>query len=226
MSSVLLVAHGSRDPRAQGATRALARTVAAVRPGIDVRVAFLEQVAPQPAAVLASMPPRTVVVPLLLTNAFHGSVDLPAQVAGFDCVIADTLGEPSAKLLAALTARLPREPFDGLVLAAAGTRVAQARGTVERVAVALSDRFGVPCAVGYAAGATPSGASAVDTLRARGARKVAVASYFLAPGRLYDLVTASAFGAGAIAAAQPLGASWSLAELILERIGDCVPAMA
>jgi sirohydrochlorin ferrochelatase len=223
--AVLLVAHGSRDPRAQASTRALARTVAAVRPGLDVRVAFLEQVAPQPAAVLASMPPGTVVVPLLLTNAFHGSVDLPAQVAGFDCVIADTLGEPSAKLLAALTARLPREPFDGLVLAAAGTRVAAARGTVESVAEALSDRFRVPCAVGYAAGATPSGASAVDTLRACGARSVVVSSYFLAPGRLYDLVTASALGAGAIAAAPPLGASWPLAELILDRIEDCVPVM-
>jgi sirohydrochlorin ferrochelatase len=204
----------------------LARTVAAVRPGLDVRVAFLEQVSPQPAAVLATMPPGTVVVPLLLTNAFHGSVDLPAQVAGFDCVIAATLGEPSDKLLAALIARLPREPFDALVLAAAGTRVSEARVTVERAAAALSERLEVPCAVAYASGATPSGASAVDTLRARGARSVAVASYFLAPGRLYDLVTTSALGAGAIAAAAPLGASWPLAELILQRFEACVPAMA
>jgi sirohydrochlorin ferrochelatase len=224
--SVLLVAHGSRDPRAQATTRALARTVAAVRPGLDVRVAFLEQVAPQPGAVLATMPAGTVVVPLLLTKAFHGSVDLPAQVAGFDCVITETLGEPSELLLAALTRRLPRQPFDGLVLAAAGTRVAEARTTVERVAAALSERFSVPCAVGYAAGATPSGASAVDGLRARGARRVVVASYFLAPGRLYDLVIAGALGAGAVAAAPPLGASWPLAELILDRIDACVPALA
>src|SRR5262245_28278001 len=216
MSSVLLVAHGSRDSRAQAATRALARTVAAVRPGLDVRVAFLEQAAPQPAAVLAVLPAGTVVVPLLLTNAFHGSVDLPAQVAGFDCVISDTLGEPSELLLAALTRRLPRARFDGLVLAAAGTRVPEARETVERVAAALSHRLNVSCEVGYAAGATPSGASAVDSLRSRGARSVVMASYFLAPGRLYDLVTASALGAGAIAAAPSLGASWPMAELILD----------
>ena len=224
--SILLVAHGSRDPRAQATTRALARAVAAVRPGLDVRVAFLEQVAPQPAAVLATMAAGTVVVPLLLTKAFHGAVDLPAQVAGFDCVVADTLGEPSELLLTALTRRLPREPFDGLVLAAAGTRVPEARETVERVALALSGRLGVPCAVGYAAGATPCGASAVDGLRARGARAVAIASYFLAPGRLYDLVTSSALGAGAVAAAPPLGASWQMAELILDRIDACVPALA
>lgn len=224
MPPVLLVAHGSRDPRAQATTRALARTVAAVRPGLDVRVAFLEQVSPQPAAVLATMPAGTVVVPLLLTKAFHGCVDLPAQVDGFDCVITDTLGEPSAPLLTALVKRLPREPFDGLVLAAAGTRVVQARATVERVAAALSDRLGVPCAVGYAAGATPSGASAVDSLRSRGARRVGVAAYFLAPGRLYDLVTADALRAGAIAAARPLGASWQMAELILDRMDAGVPA--
>jgi sirohydrochlorin ferrochelatase len=216
--SVLLVAHGSRDPRAQATTRALARTVAAVRPGLDVRVAFLEQVAPRPASALAAMPPGTVVVPLLLTNAFHGSVDLPAQVDGFDCLVTDTLGEPGELLLEALTRRLPREQYDGLVLAAAGTRVAAARGTVERVAAALSDRLSVPCVVGYAAGATPSGASAVDTLRRLGARRVVMASYFLAPGRLYDLVRASALAAGAIAAAPPLGASWQMAELILSRI--------
>jgi hypothetical protein len=45
-----------------------------------------------------------------------------------------------------------------------------------------------------------------------------VASYFLAPGRLYDMVTSSALSAGAIAAAPPLGASWHMAQLILDRV--------
>src|ERR1051326_6280711 len=90
--SVLLVAHGSRDPRAAATTRALARAVAAVRPGLDVRVGFLELSQPRPAEVLAAMPAGTVVVPLLLTRAYHGTVVLPAQVAGFDCVITGTLG--------------------------------------------------------------------------------------------------------------------------------------
>ncbi|HCT78261.1 MAG TPA: hypothetical protein DGT23_17130 [Micromonosporaceae bacterium] len=224
--SVLLVAHGSRDPRAAATTRALARTVAAVRPGLDVRVAFLEQATPQPAEVLAAMPAGTVVVPLLLTNAFHGTVDLPNQVAGFDCVVTDTLGAPTDTLLSALSHRLPRKAFDALVLAAAGTRVVSARAEVERVAAALSERHGVPCAVAYAAGATPSGASAVSALQAAGACRIVVASYFLAPGRLYDLVTASALSAGAIGAAAPLGASWQLAQLILDRIDSRLLALA
>ncbi len=166
------------------------------------------------------MPAGSVVVPLLLTNAFHGSIDLPAQVAGHDCVITDTLGAPTEPLLTALSKRLPHTDFDGLVLTAAGTRMAHARAGIEDVAAALSDRFAVPCRVAYAAGATPTGAEAVAALHSRGCRRVVTASYFLAPGRLYDMVTASAFSAGAIAAAAPLGASWHLAELILDRVAQ------
>ena len=209
---VVLVAHGSRDPRSASVTRALARTVAAVRPGLDVRTAFLEHTSPSPASVLASLTGPAVVVPLLLTNAYHGSIDLPAQVSGFDCTITDTLGSPA--LVDALVKRLPAEPFDSLVLAAAGTRVASARAGVDEVAAALSARLNVPCHVAYAAGAVPSGAEAVRCLPGR----VGVASYFLAPGKLYDLVVASARSAGAAFSAPPLGASWPLAQLICDRI--------
>jgi sirohydrochlorin ferrochelatase len=214
----LLVAHGSRDPRAASTTRALARTVAAVRPGLDVRVAFLELSRPSPAEVLSAMPAGTVVVPLLLTRAYHGAVDLPAQVAGFDCVITDTLGSVSEPLLSALARRLPPGDFDGLVLAAAGTRVESARQTVSEVAAALGERLGLPWRVAFAAGATPNGSEAVAALRNEGSRSVVVGSYFLAPGRLYDIVTRAALDAGAAAVAPPLGASWSIAELVLSQV--------
>jgi len=226
--SVLLVAHGSRDPRAAATTRALARTVAAVRPGLDVRVAFLELAHPQPAEVLAAMPAGTVVVPLLLTRAYHGAVDLPAQVAGFDCVITDTVGSVSEPLLSALVRRLPPGDYDALVLAAAGTRVEAARETIRSVAFALSERLGLPCRVAYAAGAdgaAPSGSEAVAALRNEGARRVAVASYFLAPGRLYDTVTRAALDAGAVAVAPPLGASWGIAELIMSQVDSNTGAL-
>jgi sirohydrochlorin ferrochelatase len=100
--------------------------------------------------------------------------------------------------------------------------VESARATVEEVASALGARLGLPCRVAYAAGASPSGAEAVAALRNQGAARVGVASYFLAPGRLYDMVTGSALDAGAIAAAPPLGASWPLAELILSKVDGAV----
>ena len=227
---VLLVAHGSRDPAAAATTRALARVVAALRPGLDVRVAFLELALPQPAQVLAALTagggPAPVVVPLLLTKAFHGRVDLPAQVADFDVTITDTLGEASEPLLRALSRRLaetaggarPGDAFDSAVLVAAGTRVASARGTVIEVAGALARRWGFPVEVAWASAAGPTGVEAVTSLRAQGARRVAVASYFLARGQLYDTVVASALAGGAVAVAEPLGASWDLARLILARV--------
>src|SRR5688572_32663074 len=47
--------------------------------------------------------------------------------------------------------------------------------------------------------------SAVAELHRRGASRVAVASYFLAPGRLYDVAAASARAGGAVAVAGPHG---------------------
>jgi sirohydrochlorin ferrochelatase len=218
---LLLVAHGSRDPRAAATTRALAGVVNAARPGLDVWVSFLEHALPGPAAVLRSLAGSATVVPLLLTKAYHGRVDLPAQVCGFDVTVAEPLGQPGGHLLDGLVERLHaavgRDAYDGLVLAAAGTRVAEARATVEATAAALGTRLGVPAQVAYAAGTSPTGADAVEMLRARGAPRVAVAAYFLACGQLYDNVMASARAAGAVAVAEPLGASEELARLILER---------
>lgn len=113
-------------------------------------------------------------------------------------------------------------PYNGIVVAAAGTRVREARVTVEKVAQALSERLGVPAQVAYAAGAQPTGGEAVRMLRERGADRVAVAAYFLACGQLYAAVTGSAVQAGAVAVAEPLGASWDLARLILDRYDSCV----
>ncbi len=226
MRPLLLVAHGSRDPRAATTTRALARVVAAARPGLDVRVSFLELAEPDPATVLRAIGGPAVVVPLLLTNADPGRVDLPAQISGFDVALAQPLGQVSDHLLEGLVKRLhnatAHSAYNGIVVAAAGTRVREARATVAEVAQALSERLGVPAEVAYAAGAEPTGADAVRLLRERGADRVAVAAYFLACGQLYATVTDSAVQAGAVAVAEPLGASWDLARLILDRYDSCV----
>jgi sirohydrochlorin ferrochelatase len=240
MRPLLLVAHGSRDPRAANTTRALARMVAVARPGLDVRVSFLELAEPGPAAVLRTLDEPAVVVPLLLTNAYHGRIDLPAQVSGFDVALAPPLGQAGSHLLDGLVrnlhaaiAQIPEsacqkcacqksDQYNGIVVAAAGTRVREARATVEEVALALSRLLGVPAQVAYAAGAQPSGGDAVRMLRERGADRVAVVAYFLAYGQLYATVTDSAVAAGAIAVAEPLGASWDLARLVLDRYDECL----
>ncbi|MFE9954291.1 sirohydrochlorin chelatase [Micromonospora sp. NPDC005299] len=237
---VVLVAHGSRDPRAAAATRALARAVAAARPGVPVLPSWLDHTDPGPAVVLRDLAaaghPRAVLVPLLLTAAYHRKVDVPAAVAAaraggadIEVRVTDVLGPADgvvdARLLAGLRRRLAEaEPggFDGVVLAAAGTRDPRARGSVGRVAAALGAELGVPCQVSYASAAPPGAGVAVARLRAAGARRVAVAAYFLAPGLFHDAVRATAERAGAVAVADPLTDLPELADLVLRRV-DAVP---
>jgi sirohydrochlorin ferrochelatase len=97
--AVVLVAHGSRDPRAASATEALARAVRRAQPAWEVRTAYLDHAGPRPLDVLAALPPgrRAVVVPLLLTAAYHGRVDLPAVLEAAAALpvtvtLADVLG--------------------------------------------------------------------------------------------------------------------------------------
>jgi sirohydrochlorin ferrochelatase len=239
---LVLVAHGSGDPRAALANHALARAVSLAASGSDVRVAFLDHAGPRLGQVLFSVgdAPRVTVVPLLLTSAYHGRVDIPAALAEARAAglrppvaVADVLGpvdgSVDALLLAALRRRLLAADasdrvwsggpaLDGVVLAAAGTRSVPAQATVSLAASALGRALGgVPCEVAYASAAAPTGAEAVAALRAAGARRIGVASYFLAPGLLYESVTASARGAGAAVVAEPLGAASELARLVLAR---------
>lgn len=233
---VVLVAHGSRDPRAAEATRALARAVAAARPGAPVLPSWLDHTAPGPTAVLRELAVaghrRVVLVPLLLTAAYHRKVDIPAVVAAargagepIDVRVTEVLGPAGGPvdtgLLAGLRRRLAEAypgGYDALVLAAAGTRDARARGSVGRVAAALGTELGVRCRVSYASAAPPAAGVAVAKLRSGGAGRVAVVAYFLAPGLFHDGVVAGAGRAGAVAVADPLTDLPELADLVLRRV--------
>jgi len=229
---LVLVAHGSRDPRAARSTWALARAVGAARPGTRVETAFLDFEVPGLVAALRREADRgqraATVVPLLLTAAYHGRVDVPGEIEkasalGLSIGLAPVLGPVAGArsdavaldlVVRALRRRLDEVdtgPVDGLVLAAAGSREHSALVTVDLEAT------GVPCVAGYASGAGRDTAEAVRAVRARGAVRVAVASYFLAPGLLYDRAVDAALAAGALVAAAPLGDAPEIAELVLAR---------
>jgi sirohydrochlorin ferrochelatase len=231
--AVVLVAHGSKDPRAAISTRALAEAVAGAHPEWEVHESYLDHAGPRPLDVLAWLSAaghrRAVLVPLLLTAAYHGRVDVPAvataaRTAGLriDVEIADILGPVSTPLVDGLIRRLPEGDFDALVLAAAGTRNAAARATVADAAAALGRRLGVPCEVAYASAAPPTAAVAVSALRAAGASRVGMAAYFLAPGLLYDVAAESALSAGAVSIAPPLGDAPELVRLVTARVGSAL----
>ncbi|MEV6629409.1 CbiX/SirB N-terminal domain-containing protein [Actinoplanes sp. NPDC051470] len=220
---VILVAHGSRDPRAAAATTALASAVAAAHPSWAVHASYLDHAGPRPLDVLRRLSRsgcrQAVVVPLLLTAAYHGKVDIPAvldEAASLDLDVAltDVLGPVSDLLVDGLVRRLPSTELDAVVLAAAGTRDAAARTTVADAADALGARLGLPSAVAYASAAPPTAGEAVRSLPGR----VGVASYFLAPGLLYDKAVESALEAGAVAVAPPLTDAPEVVSLIEGRV--------
>ncbi len=244
MISVVLAAHGSRDPRAASTVREIAVAVAVARPDVTVYDAYLEFDAPHLATVLDALPSssRIIVMPLLLSSAYHARTDIPSVVdatcqpaqVGVDggrpahvlggsasVEIADVLGE-DRRIIAALRSRLGVHGADGLILAAAGTRKTEALAAIEMTAARLGAAEGVPCVAAYASGAGRSFAEAVELLRSAGARRIAMASYFLAPGVLHDRVLASAAECGISSGSQPLGATEEIINIITSRI----PALA
>jgi sirohydrochlorin ferrochelatase len=64
----------------------------------------------------------------------------------------------------------------------------------------------------------------VEWLKGLGARRVAMATYFLAPGKLYDVAVESARSAGAIAVAPPLTDAPELVRLVEGRVSAALAA--
>jgi sirohydrochlorin ferrochelatase len=156
------------------------------------------------------------VVPLLLGSAYHARVDIPAVIeesGAREVRIAEVLG-PDPALLDVAAARLavlghaPGDPGLGVVLAGTGSSNQAANAVVHRLAARW------PRAVAAFATASPRVADAVAELRERGARRIAVASWFLAPGRLLDRVHDQAGGAPV---AEALGAHPAIADVVLAR---------
>lgn len=241
---LLVIAHGSRDPRHAATVHALTRRVAAARPGLRVDTAFLDFTAPSvPQAVsrLAADGVRdAVALPLLLTRAFHAKTDIPAVLREATAALpslrlrtADVLG-PSPLLTAALERRLREAglaPADrastGVVLASAGSTDPEAGAVI--AAVAREWRHTGWCAVrpAFASAALPRTEDAVRALRAEGARRIAVAPYVIAPGFLPDRIARGAREAGADVLAGVLGAAPELAALLLRRYEQALrPAAA
>jgi sirohydrochlorin ferrochelatase len=241
---LLVIAHGSRDPRHAATVHALTRRVAAARPGLRVETAFLDFNAPSvPRAVgaLAADGVReAVALPLLLTRAFHAKSDIPAVLRESTAALpslrlhtADVLG-PSPLLTAALERRLSEaglRPADrsstGVVLASAGSTDPEAGAVI--AAVAREWRHTGWCAVrpAFASASLPRTEDAVRELRAGGARRVAVAPYVVAPGFLPDRIARGARAAGADLLAPVLGAAPELAALLLRRYDEALrPAAA
>ncbi|MEU5767993.1 sirohydrochlorin chelatase [Streptomyces asoensis] len=227
--ALVVVAHGSRDPRALSTVRALLDRVREQRPGLAVHLGHIELNEPLLTDTLAGLDARgtadAVLVPLLLARGHHVRRDIPetAAKARVRTRVAAPLG-PHPLLAEALHARLVEAGWraatteeerrrSAVVLAAAGSRDPDSAVDTRRTAALLARRLGVPVVPAYASTAAPTVPAALQALAAQGRDRVALASCFTAPGRF---ATESAAAAPGIAAA-PLGTHPAMATLLLHR---------
>ncbi|MCB0931619.1 MAG: sirohydrochlorin chelatase [Mycobacterium sp.] len=221
---LILTAHGSVDPRSVATSHAVADRIRDLRPRLDVRVAFCEKSTPNLREVLAELDGPAVVTPLLLASAYHARVDIPSIIAesGADVDQAETLGE-DLRLVRVMHQRLAQLGVEqqcsktGVLVVAVGSSHTAANVRTAAVAGMLARGTGwAGVQVAHATGSGPSVSDGIDRLRQVGARRIALAPWFIAPGRITDRVAASAQEAG-VAMAEPLGASRLLAATVLDR---------
>jgi sirohydrochlorin ferrochelatase len=240
--SLVAVAHGSRDPRAAATVSELLEVVREHARGLDVRAAFLDHCPPSLPQALGSLDGRpAVVVPLLLTAAYHSKTDIPARLAaaaaarpGPAVECAGTLG-PHPLLIEGLERRLAEtgvavgdhaaRAATAVVLAAAGSSDPAANATIAALAARWQRERGWRAVLpAYASATGPGPAQAVAALRSAGDGPVVVATYLLAPGYFADKVREAGLGAGAAAVSRVLGAAPEVAGTVLRRYRAAVRA--
>jgi sirohydrochlorin ferrochelatase len=232
VTRLVLAWHGSADPRSVANTHDVVNHVRRLRPSLDVQAAFLEHATPTLEDALSADRPRaTVVVPMLLANAYHARVDIPQRISkssgiskssAVQTIQANVLDQ-DGRLVRVLRQRLAEadvsthDPDLGVIVVAVGSShdAANARTATVAQALGAGTRW-AGASIAFATGPRPSLAAAAERLTGRGARRLVIAPWFLAPGRITDRVAAEA-GAHGIRMALPIGAHPLVAGVILDR---------
>lgn len=214
MTAVILLGHGSRDPRASDAMRAFAASLREhdIRHRIDV--AFLDHNRPTLQETVDALPVAesdVVVVPMLLSQAFHAKSDIPAAVRTLRSNRRVRCTEPVGSVDA-----LPLAAAAGLegpiVLAFSGTSDPVARMDLEALAARVSLRLGTTVGIGYVTQGEPDVASEIRAIDAK-----SVLCFTLFPGMFTDRIHAAAAEAG-IPATPPLWSNPALQTAVVEVV--------
>jgi sirohydrochlorin ferrochelatase len=229
--AIVLLAHGSPDPRHAVGVGQLAATVRRLAPRRPVLTAYLDHHPPSPTDAAAQVDGDASVVPVLLTPAYHARVDVPAALAAMNEVATgrlqavDPLGpdplllEGAVELLVA--AGIAADPATGVVLYAAGSSDSAAAASV----VETVRQNPVPGWGPWTVAALDGGATLGDALGAMppGTRRAVAVSFMVAEGVLRDRMAAACAEAGITMVEGALGQTEALARLVLRR-ADTLPA--
>lgn len=226
---LVLAAHGTVDPAGRAVTVEVAAR-SAERLGVRAEVAYVDVCGPELLDVLgryADDPGRgeaPVVVPFFLAAGYHVRHDVPTAVRSAlpAALVTPWLGDAPEVLdaLAGQVAEVAAAP-DGVVLAAAGSSDADARGEVEAVAAALAARLGVPVSAAFLSGPGTTPTEAVAALRDRGAADIVLAAHLLAPGVFLRRLASTAADLG-VAATGAIGAHDAIVSLVARRHREAI----
>lgn len=205
---VLLVGHGTRSPTGQAQCAALAERLRPLWAPRPLALAFLELAEPSIdqalERLLAEMPDRLVVFPLLLFAAGHARRDIPQAVQralerhgakSLPWVQVEPLGchpaivELSAWQCAERVGHLGR-PGDGVLLVGRGTSDPEARAEfAELVAWRRRGAPGLPIEAAFLTGGGPTLDEQLQRLVAEGFSRIVVQPHLLLAGELMEGVT-------------------------------------
>ena len=228
---LVVLAHGSPDPRSRAALSEVLGLLRTQAPGLVCTAAFLNHHGPTLADTARAASrcglEDLVVVPYLLTSAYHARIDVPAALTrartaapGLHVRATPPLaGHPA--LLDAAARRADPHPTAAVVLAAGGSSDPDGAQQVHAAAAAIQTRLGRPVVAAFAGHQPPTIRDAIQDLREQGMPAVVV-PYLLAPGLLADRIAAQGTDSGA-PTTRPLGPSHEIAAAVVSRCAEARP---
>jgi sirohydrochlorin ferrochelatase len=223
---IVMLAHGSPDPRHRRGIEHLAARVRGLAPARGVYPAYLDHHPPSPVDVAAGARRSLAVVPVLLTPAYHARVDVPqavadmAQATTHDVQACAPLG-PDPLLVTAAEELLGQAGAEAdadtaVVLFAAGSSDSAAVASIEETL----DRSQPAGTWGPWSVAALDGGLALDAVLARlggQASRVVAVAFMVAEGILRDRQAAQCASAGVELVDGALCRTDALARLVLRR---------
>ena len=229
---VVLLSHGSSDPRSRLANDLLARRVGH-RLNAVVSLASLDHDRARLDGAVAHLQSRDIndiiVVPLLLNVAYHATSDVPEATSrvkvsypGVKLRVARPVGADGT-LLKGLDAVLKASGFrpaqdTGVVLASAGSAYESARARHAALALEWRSHGWGGSAVAFVSGPGPRVGDAIATLRESQVSKIVVAPFVIAPGVLSHRIASEARDAGAIAVTSTLHSTDAAVDVVCKRV--------
>lgn len=225
MPDIVLIAHGSPDPRHAADVEWLADALRnRVRAGRCVGACYLDHHEPSPDTLALELTRRAVAVPLLVTPAYHSRVDVPLAVerlrsGGGDVRVTPPLG-PDERLLDACSELLAAsgvaaDPETAVVLFAAGSSDSAAVATVGETIARFPRTGWGPWEV-----AALDGGERIEEVVARlrpTVERVVAVSFMVAEGILRDRMVQRCAAVGVEMVPGALARTNAMVDLVLAR---------